>query len=355
MRPMKISTPFDNQLDPQVPRFATHANYLRAFASIGGFRDMTSADEALRGLATEAHRVFASIPKTDKEIAIEQIKRSLTRAWGTELLLNLNGKVITEDELKRLANNWSVVQAYYVFYHATQALAGVKVHQRAESHPTTQRIFASFWTVPDTTSLSPFTLGFGAMGPKNAPENVAIKDKINTFSRCSVENHFSLAVQALRTTRRVKLPQLINDARKQNKATAVKDWEAKSRERELSGKSSLKTPNFTLPLLTAAEKAVIEEKLRPYSLMDYLFRLRVKTNYQDSAMFTDGPRDELVSTVVHNDLEFLTAGMLLVHEVLISKLVGPEIFESWAQDWLKTSPGLGRDLGLARRMELIFS
>jgi len=52
-----------------------------------------------------------------------------------------------------------------------------------------------------------------------------------------------------------------------------------------------------LSRLTDQEKGQLVTKVRPHSMMDYLYRLRIKTNYLDSAMFTDGPSDNLSSSL----------------------------------------------------------
>jgi hypothetical protein len=58
---------------------------------------------------------------------IEAVRRSLSNALGTELLLSLGSEYASEDEFVRIANNWAAVQAYYVTYHAFQAAQAAHV------------------------------------------------------------------------------------------------------------------------------------------------------------------------------------------------------------------------------------
>ena len=97
--------------------FTTHANYLRALASEAG---LSAIGSEARGLASLSKRVSACptmLNKRPVQVDKDQVRRSLTNAWGTELLLSLTGRFSLDDEVLRIANNWAVVQAYYVVYH----------------------------------------------------------------------------------------------------------------------------------------------------------------------------------------------------------------------------------------------
>ncbi len=84
--------------------------------------------------------------------------------------------------------------------------------------------------------------------------------------------------------------------------------------------------------------------------MDYLYRLRIKTNYEDSNMFTDGPDDKGSSISVRNALCIIAGGTLFLHELSISNLVGKPTFIRWAQNWAEKN--LPADAGgLAKRLK----
>ena len=48
----------------------------------------------------------------------------------------------------------------------------------------------------------------------------------------------------------------------------------------------------TPPRLSALQKQDVDARLRPYTLLDYLCRLRMKANYLDARMYTDGLADQ---------------------------------------------------------------
>src|SRR6266545_354372 len=103
--------------------FRSHANYLRALATLAGHTTIPMATRT-KAMAGQRAAVFASTSLHDRPHGgpdLAGVRRSLANAWGTELLLGLSREYAVEDDLVRLANNWGAVQAYYVVYHAFQA------------------------------------------------------------------------------------------------------------------------------------------------------------------------------------------------------------------------------------------
>ena len=157
-------------------RFQTHANYLEAFAYLATDGSNRGESTMLSGLRSRLHNAGCG-GSGAKSIDKDQIQRSLRNAWGTELLLRFGQLFIKEDELVRISNNWAVVQTYYVFYHATQALAGSYGSTRVKSHPKTQSQFQSLWG-QRKWSLIPWSLSFSSRGIQKAPTGAVINDQI---------------------------------------------------------------------------------------------------------------------------------------------------------------------------------
>jgi hypothetical protein len=179
--------------------FSTHANYLRAVASEAGLRQGNSP-ASLRSLATRVGSMPSMTDAPSSRPDLGQIRRSLTSAWGTELLLAITGQVLEDDEVIRIANNWAVVKTYYVLYHAVQALAVAKGFQRPQSHPKTQNQYLSFF-VNRPLDLPPWTLGAKDGGWCNAPSSGTINDAIHPWTACSPQTQLNLVAMAYRTTR----------------------------------------------------------------------------------------------------------------------------------------------------------
>jgi hypothetical protein len=90
--------------------FRTHSNYLRAFATLA----YSGAGQRHSAYSSIIDRIINSIILSGSRITgvdSRQIRSSLENAWGTELLLALGERIVRNEEVVRLSNNWNVVQA----------------------------------------------------------------------------------------------------------------------------------------------------------------------------------------------------------------------------------------------------
>ena len=281
------------------------------------------------------------------------LRRCLAHAWGTELLQAIATRQFhDEDELVRLSNTWGAVQTYYVGYHATQSLWVAKGNDRPTTHPKTQQIHCDLW-VTTSSSLTPWAFAVGAAGVLNAPAGVTIDPDIHTWATCNRESCWSLAALVLRTTRNEALRERRHTRRESKRKDKRKAWLADEVERRSAGRRPRKEPTFALPMLSAPEKEALNAKLRAFTMLDYLFRVRIKTNYQDSAMFTDGPgTDRTTSARVATHLTSVAAATLLAHEARVADLVGWPMFLDWMDDWIERCIPSEFEVGAAMRRHL---
>lgn len=314
-------------INSQVEKFRTHSNYIRAFATLVGM-----------DVQQLAHRIQQSgclVNTTKVTISKQQILSSLKNAWGTELLINMSKHFVHESELVKLSNNWSTVQVYYVLYHSTQAVAGAKGFIRPSSHPKTQHIFCDLWATRNIC-LEPWTLAYGFNGIHNIPPDVTVDEDISTLVNFSLDFKWSLACKALKTTRRKNLSELIKKASNRKKKARNKALEEQNQDRMNKGKRTKQIPN-TLPRLTPEEKSRVDENEPATTIIDYFFRLRTKTNYIDSDMFTVGCNDPDAAIQVRDDLSIIAGGTLLLAELTVSNIVGHDVFLESINDWVRTT------------------
>jgi hypothetical protein len=290
-----------------------------------------------------------SAPATAKP-DITQAQGSLTHAWGTELLLAFGRTIASDEPLIRLMNNWAVVQTYYTAYHAVQALIVARGHPRPHSHPKTQAQFATLWA-DRTLELPPWSLAACDGGWRNEPPN-GIDDTLSSWSSCDPRSCWNLAAKALRTTRDEKVVESLRAARDRARAANKRIWIEEEQRRVAAARKRRKAPDFPRPRLTAAEKQRVEAGIRSYTVLDYLFRLRVKTNYEDAGMFIDGPEDEIASGRVHADLITIASCTMLAHELHVGGVVGKTALMSWVDDWIGRH-GAGASIGLGLRRDLL--
>ena len=176
---------------------------------------------------------------------------------------------------------------------------------------------------------------------------------MHSWTACDDQTCWGLGCKALRTTREDAIPDRVRNRRDRKRADRRREWRGEEQGRLSVGRSPRIMPDFPLPRLTASEKAEVESKLRPYTLMDYLYRLRLRSNYEDSAMFTDGPEDDGPSEQVRHDISFLTGSAALLGELFVGRLVGAQQLGRWADEWLARNRPPDWSGGIVARRDLI--
>lgn len=316
--------------------FRTHANYVEAFYRLLDRREV--ADDRVTLPKHIYDRIIQSgvcNGKPRADINEDTLRKSLSHAWGIELLLYASQEAIDDDTVIRLANNWACIQAYYIFYHSTQALLVAKGHVRPETHEKTQKVFLNLWT-ERSSMLEPWSLIFGHDGVRGNLTNEPVDLGIQNLKHCDSTNCWSLAAKALKTTREKHLEEAITNKRKDKKRERIKAWEETERVCVSAGKRQHKRPVFRQPKLTAEEKVDVGSRLRPCSLMDYLYRLRIKSNYEDADMFTEGPWDTKQSAVFYRHLCALASATLFLTELSVMPIWGKAKFLTYRDGWMKS-------------------
>src|SRR5690606_13796183 len=151
---------------------------------------------------------------------------------------------------------------------------------------------------------------------------LTIDGSIHPWSRCEANSCWSLAAKALKTTRGEFHEDAIQEARRKKRQDRVRVWETEEITRLAAGRRARKRPAFSLPLLAPDEQAAIARNLRAYTIFDYLYRLRIKTNYVDSDMFIDGPEDDQQSRSLANKLCDRSSSTLLLTELSLIHVWG---------------------------------
>lgn len=342
--------------------FRTHANYLRAFTVLAGVEANETALAALERLCHRAAPVLHGNAESDGSVTARAAEAfsCLNRAWGTELVLNISRRVASEDELVRLTNSWGSVQAYYAAYGATQALIVAEGRARPTNHQATQSQMAPLW-VSRRSSLAPWSFAMAEPGTRSAAPNGAINGpdqpistSLSNLVTCTPRNSWDLAAMALRSTRERAVADSLARERTEKLRARKRRWRAESAARLDAGLKPRQEPVWpTRQNLTPDETSAIRARVRPYTLLDYLFRLRIKANYEDARMFTEGPVNSYHSHQVAQDLVRLTSATLLVHELRIGRILGRSVMLAAINTWLAQNAPPGRPMALALRRDLL--
>jgi hypothetical protein len=341
-----------------VESFRTHANYLRAFATLAGFESTLRSGAQLDGLARKA--AAFPVPHVTPGPP-DDVFACLRRAWGAELLLNVGRRLVqNEDELLRLANSWGAVQTYYAAYGAVQALIVAEGYNRPQSHPATQTQASDLW-VNRGAVLIPWSFAVGSAGVPGAAASGCINGpgrvidaSLHAWTACTPATCWDLAAVALRSTRQDSVNARLKQKRKDKLARRKKEWQSTQEGRLAIGKTRGSEPKWPHQAsLTPSEAAAAAEAVRPYTLLDYLYRLRIKANYEDAGMFTDGPQELGESAWVARDLAAITAATLIVHEVRIARLIGKEGLIAEARQWIHHNSPPAPAMGVAMRIDIL--
>ncbi len=331
--------------------FLTHSSYVEAFAWIAGLDSHTPRVDALRRMAVRSPE-FAD-DRVPGSIDCVQVEKSLRHAWSTEVLLAMPRQLGEDaDEFLRLANSWVAVQTYYVGYHAEQALIVAKGLVRPTQHPATRSQFSAHWA-GRSLILPPFTFAVDKDGWRNVPAGVTVDDSMHAWRGLNHETAWNLAGKALRTTRDAA----VKDLRDRRRDERLRDLQRARRQDEskrlAAGKRARSSGSPSArPRLTAAEQRVCDESVRAFTMLDYLYRLRVSANYKDSTVFHEGPEGEHESRSFHRNLTFLASSLALATELRVRALVGATRFDGWAKNFADARIGAGLDLGIRSRIEL---
>jgi hypothetical protein len=345
--------------DLHVRTFRTHAAYLRAWRVLALTDSWAPLDDQLDVLAA---RAAAALPPVGSLVKVDEaVLASCQRAWGTERILTTTRSYAQDPDVVRLANSWGAVQAYYALYGAVQAVLVSGGGKRPENHESTQKQYVGLW-VSRTLDLPPWTYGLGAPGkrPGDAAGFLGTggmpvdPDSVHPWSNWSNSDAWHIAGGALKGTRQDKCETAANKTRGRKLAQQKKDWKAEEVERQAQGKPARKEKSWPARAnLTQAENRAVAQSVRPVSMMDYLYRLRIKANYEDAAMYSDGPDDDAAAGAFLADLEALTSANLLVHEIRLARVVGKRALLSGVDKWLVKNSSTGPGGGLASRRELL--
>ena len=310
--------------------FHTHNNYLSAIryvASGGNTEDQMSALGQLASKVADSGWL-SEIKSFDKDFS--QLHKSLNNAWGIEAIFKMENLLIKEDDLIRLSNNWCLMQAYYAFYYTTQALAVIEGYSKPKTHPQVQRAFLKLWSDKHWI-LSPWCISYNEDGFHNLPPGVSIDDHIHSWKKVDEMTALNLFCKALRTTR----DEFIEEAlRKRRQRRAGNDQTRKVR-------------------LTQKQKKQTQVRIRPTTLISFLYRLKRKTTYEQSSILAVGPENIYQSAEFRDNLSYLIDSTLLITEMVALKTVGDDRFFSWCKDWEKfKSPALDQT-GPGSRLNII--
>jgi hypothetical protein len=312
-----IRFPSDEE-EERSKRFTVHRNYLGSIelflAAVYGTGDaqaqaLVAAQRALPAFGRIQRRPLAGN---------DELRRFLAISWASEVQLRLAG--LTGDALIRYSNPWAAVKAYYAVYMSIHAwLCAIGMGGQIDDHTKTLRTVASQlidrgllphpWNVTCT--------GCPELGERriNAiPAGANVNDHFESLASPTLEDFYPRLAKMLETTRGNRL--------QRNR----REWLAQNRRKAMR----------------AAEKRTLAGNLHATSVFDYLWRLRIRSNYGDVSAFLMSGLDDRTHGAFHSGLVTLTSATRLLIQSLMVARIGPEVYVDALAEFAE---GGGVDLG----------
>ena len=291
----------DREIEAQVT-LRTYYVYIQAFTiKAGGPKELKEQQNDLSA--------FKNLQVT-RTIRADPVKQSLYRGWLTFKALTVL-PVGDHPELATTANFWAPVQAYY----AAHGLGMAALIALGDDPPQNHRAFRAAMANQIVKRLIPSPFNITCRG-----NTLDRKDDTIAFDNCSVEvsrvrqtsnlenpmyaSQEALIAKALITTRSRLLEEMFDDARR-------RDVKKGKRRRNLD----------------SSEKQQIEGRLHPTSIFDFLYRIRVRSNYDDPEMYIYGQGDESTAQNHYRNLLQLTTNLVAVLERIVERKIGPKPFQ----------------------------
>lgn len=320
---MKFKVVTEEELD-QARKFRTYFNY---FTNIGDLLAAWDHDPAALFKDVINSAAFQKIQRAN-DADHEKVAKLLRNAWLTEFQICAAG---IEDEYVTYANHWTPVQVYYAVYLSLRALIMFVDPNANNSHVTTLRIAAM--QVQQRSALFPYPWRTACVGWPWQPSPQMIHlppgEKVQPISNLSGNekvSFFDRYAQALKTTRQRDV-----DAK-------LSEWKrTKQYKRNQTGQ----------------QKQAIANNLHPTTLFDFLYRLRIRSNYEDADAFLLNVDGVDKGKRFHYSMELVTWWTLLVIEVLIARHSGFGRLEAAANAYIgKVDPHVCDKL-VTRRLNVI--
>jgi len=277
-------------------RYLAYHNYLTALSTVindlyPADNDLVSAMMNLRG-----YQVFNRSALAD----LDELASGLRHGWYTELLMVQTARV---DEVFPFAVPWSMVQAYYAIYRGLAAYFMVSNERIPTSHNSTLRAIANDLRAAHAPFPAPWcTTLSGDPGEKQAQLTCCPYDQPITLTNPMISNvdAWQNVGLMLRTTRKRTLEE------------AVQGWKKREKKNRIR----------------FSEKQAIINRMMPTTVFDAFYRMRRRSNYQDSDSFIFSGVNVAETLNLHLALLDIVHASLLVFECLIAKVTP----EGWMDD-----------------------
>lgn len=313
----------------------TYRNYLSALSGFVRTKYGSGQDEYQSLLVTQRALVgFGRITRA-RTVRMSKVRELLFNAWHTEVVLGLPNSLL-DPGLIRFTNQWAPVQAYYAVYSLWRVwflieAVGVGSHTEILRSASTvvrqRRVFPAPWSYSCTGGhlLSDANhVGFPSQ---------EIRDRNSLSTPRSDVADDDWVAKTLRTTRRFFLEQRVERWKRENRTRAG-------------------APYRRIP---PAARQRIRQQLYGTTLFDFLYRLRIRSNYRDVDDFVSGQLSNADAKRYLMSLVSFTRATMFLLESIIQEKMPAGAYDGFAREFLSVPERATHSDLSARRAVLLRS
>jgi len=263
-----------------------------------------SADENAM-LAEQSSLLAFGRLQGDRSLDLDAIRQHLFRGWLT--LKAMDALPVDEDpDVATIGNLWAPVQAYYAVHAVGMATMIALGSTPPQSHRASLAAMAN--NVVPTLLPKPLSIMCSGDATSNNTRNIALANcgvsaddarRASNLANPRFANREALIAKALVTTRKKLLQVQFNRARGRGRS-----------------------PGRSRRNLPSAERARIVGELAPTSVLDFLYRMRIRSNYDDADMYVYGQQDAATAQSHYHHLVHLTRTVVSLLERIIERRIG---------------------------------
>jgi len=285
-------------------KFITYLNYLTSLRDFiyENYQDYNSFGQFI-GNSGSFSRIQGGHCLDDRAV-----ERLLRNAWFTEVQLNLPKE---KPEFITYSNHWAAVQLYYACFLSIRGFFMASGSRVDIKHTATLRTISSEIERRPSLFQEPISLLCKGDPEKNTEEylNLPSEVTINRISSLTSSKRVSFYdsyCMLLRTTRKRQIEKVILEWKRHNTRKRIRKKERES----------------------------CIDKIQPTSIFDVLYRLRIRSNYEDADLYLLNIEDQTNATNFLNCLTTVAWHTLFVLELIIAKYLRKSVFGRIVSDFL---------------------
>ena len=283
----------NKELNNKNKSFLTFLNYFEAWAI--GIGDEKERFEKFNRLVEGKHIVKI---QTNKNPDIDNISRLMRNAWLTEQQLQIPSN---NPEIIPVANHWVACQAYYSIYLMLRSFFLAIGEKVSRTHTNNLKQISEYILRRNSLFIYPLNVIYeDGVTPRfrNVPSGICPDVTINSLSNVDKSNPIDHIGKCLKTTKKDLLEK-----------DCVR-WK-ESNKKELNGKG----------ILPKGKRNELSQQRAYISIFDFLFRMRVRTNYEEADTFLNTANENNNAILYYQSCRQITASILCNLEILITKKI----------------------------------